>query len=240
MSDHFIPKHIAVVDHANLDPSELAFHVAAVEIQLRDHVAPLWDGWPPGVAFYGHAARIPPDQAAVLAYVLDDGNAESAGYHTEIAGLVYGLVDVGQSRLPSVTLSHEACEMYGNARLSRTVPGPKNRLYYVELCDPTQAQTYEIEVTLFGVTRKVPVSDFVLPGWYGIPNTHFGDVRTTYMGQQLAPFQVAPGGYQIAEDTDGEIIFLSGGESRMNRSAHSRTDRIRRGKVGPAESAGPR
>lgn len=232
MSATDTPLHIAVVDHAALDARDLAFQVEAVAIQLREHAAPLWDGKPPGVSFYGRADRLLPDQAAVLAYVKDDGNAESAGYHTEIGGLVYGLVDVSQSRVLSLTLSHEALEMYANARLRRTLPGPKNRLYFVELCDPTQRQSYEIEVTLFGETRQVSVSDFVLPGWFGRPNTYLGDVRTTYMDQKIAPFEIAPGGYQIAEDTDGEILYLSRGEARMNRSAHSRTDRIRRRKFG--------
>lgn len=224
---HLIPKHVAVVDHSSkISEVDIAFHVEALAIQMREHIAPLWDEEPPGIAFYGKADKIPPDQAAVLAYVDSDGNADSAGYHAEIAGLVYGLIDVGQSRIPERTASHEFGEMYANCRLTRKVMGPKNRLYYVEIMDPTQEQTYEIEVTLFGETRKIKVSDFVTPRWYGIKNTDPADPRMTYLGQPLRPFEAAPGGYQIAEEQDGEVVFLSAGAARMNRSSHSRTRKI--------------
>jgi hypothetical protein len=219
--------HIAVVNHSDrMDDRDVAFQVEAVRLQLLHHVAPLWDGEPPGVVFYGTAEGIPPQQAAVLGYVNDDGNAQSAGYHTDIGGLTYGLVDVGQSASPSATLSHESSEMYGNPKLDRKVPGPKGRMYYIELGDPTQEETYEIDVTLMGEHRRITVSDFVLPRWFDMPNTSPGDPRTTYLDQRLAPFEVAPGGYQIAEDTDGGVLFLSQGFCALRRSVHSRTQRI--------------
>lgn len=228
---HKIPKHICVVNHSSggskISDVDILFQAEAMAIQMREHIAPLWDEEPPGIAFYGKAEKIPPDQAAVLAYVDDDGNADSAGYHADIAGLVYGLIDVGQSRIPSRTASHEAGEMYANCRLSRKVLGPKDRLYYVEIMDPVQEDTYEIEVNVLGETRKVLVSDFVTPAWYGLPGK---DTRTTFLGNPLPPFQVAAGGYQIVEEQDGEVLFLSAGSARMNRSGHARTRRILNGK----------
>jgi len=223
---HKIPKHICVVNHSSspkISDIDIAFQVEAMAIQMREHIAPLWDEEPPGIAFYGKAEKIPPDQAAILAYVDDDGNADSAGYHADIAGLVYGLIDVGQSKIPSKIGSHEAGEMYANCRLSRKVSGPKDRLYYVEIMDPTQEDTYEIEVNILGEIRKVLVSDFVTPTWYGLPGR---DGRTTYLGNPLKPFEVAEGGYQIVEEQDGEVLFLSKGLARMNRSGHGRTRRI--------------
>ncbi len=219
--------HIAVVNHSKRSDYDIAFDVEAVAIQLREHVAPLWDEAPPGLTFYGSAEHVPADKAAVLGYVNDDGNADSAGYHTEAGGFVYGLIDVGQSREPSVTLSHEGPEMYGNAHLDRKVVGKDGRAYYVELCDPVQAQTYEIAVTLMGETRRVKLSDFVLPAWYGLPNRRPGDTRTTYLGQPLKAFEVAMGGYQIVENEDGGIVFVTaGGAPELRRSKHSRTSRI--------------
>lgn len=226
---HYIPPHIAVINHTPLMKDyDAAFHVEAVRIQLRDHIAPAWDGEAPHAMFYGTAEKLRASEAALLAYVTDDGNADSAGYHAEIAGLVYGLVDVQQSRKPSVTLSHEAGEMYGNARLGRLVDGPKNRLYYVELMDPTQRQTYSIDVTLFGIKRAVEVSDFVMPAWFGLKNSD-GSTKRTYMDQPVSEFEIAPGGYQIAQEADGEIVFLSTGEFAARRSKHSRTSRIIQG-----------
>lgn len=225
------PLHIAVVNnHSRHSDHDIAFEVAAAAIQLREHVAPLWDGEPPGLQFYGTAEHAPGDKAAVLGYVNDDGNADSAGYHTAAGRFVYGLIDVGQSRVPSVTLSHEACEMYGNPHLDRKIVGKSGRAYYVELNDPVQRQTYFIEVTLFGETRRVEMSDFVLPSWFGLPQPAAAGTRTTYLGQPLAPFEIAPGGYQIAEEPDGGIVFLASADptagASLRRSKHSRTMRI--------------
>lgn len=230
---HHIPKHIAVLNHTPLmDDKDAAFHVEAVRIQLRDHVAPAWDKEAPGMMFYGKAEKLKADEAALLSYVTDDGNADSAGYHAELAGLVYGLVDVQQSRRPSVTLSHEGNEMYGNARLNRVVRGPKDRLYYVELNDPVQRQTYKIKVTLFGESRDVEVSDFVFPAWFGMTNPD-GSSKRTYLDQPVQPFEIAPGGYQIAQEADGQILFLSkSGEFAARHSKHSRTSRILQGRDG--------
>ncbi len=221
------PTHVAVVNHSRRSDRDIAFEVEAVAVQLREHIAPLWDGEPPGLTFYGSAEHVPAGQAAVLGYVNDDGNADSAGYHADAAGLVYGLVDVGQSPDPSVSLSHEGAEMYGNQHLDRKVVGRDGRAYYVELADPVQAGTYEIEVELFGERRRVKVSDFVLPAWFGLPNKPGGGMRTTYLGQPLKPFQVDDGGYQIIENTDGGIVFVTaGGAPRLRASKHSRTSRI--------------
>jgi hypothetical protein len=226
------PHHIAVYNHSTLvNDDEIAWWVLAVDKQLREHCAPLWDGAPCGVAFYGNAHRLPADKTALLGIVDDDGNAESAGYHSQIGDRIFGLVDMSQAKNPSVVLSHEVLEMYANAHLTRKVSGPKGREYYIEICDPTQRDDYQIEAELFGKTRHIAVSDFVLPEWYGLPNVDKHDGRTTYLDRhELEQFEVAPGGYQIAEESDGEIVFLAKAEARMSRSSFSRTDRIRRRK----------
>jgi hypothetical protein len=197
---------------------------------MREHVAPIWGAPPPGVFFYGDVPHLPKDNPAFLGVVNDDGNADSAGYHSVLAGMIYGLVDMGQSRSPSRTLSHEALEMYGNPYLSRKIMGPRNRWYYAELNDPVQRRQYEIEVTLMGTARKVAVSDFVLPAWFDLPNADSSTART-YLGktgaeEDLDKFEVAPGGYQITEEADGEVLYLAQGAATMNRSQHGRTNRI--------------
>lgn len=231
------PLHIGVYNHSTLvKDDEVAWWVAAVSKQLREHTAPAWGYPPPGVAFYGHAERLPAEHAAILGIVDSDGNAESAGYHSMLGRRVYGLVDVSQSERPSVTLSHEALEMFGNAYLDQRVPGPKEGMtYLVELADPCQRDEYSIETELLGEVRKVPVSDFVMPKWFGLPSILPHDARTTFLdGYELDPFEVAPGGYQITEDVRGRMVLMSLGDTRINRSVHSRTDRFRRG-GGPAK-----
>lgn len=218
------PSHIAVLNEATpaVSDTDVAFWTAAVAQQLRDHVAPLWGIQPPGCSFYTDR----PIGAALLAFVTDDGNAESAGFHSKLVNLVYGLVDVGQSRVPSVTLSHEAIEMLVNPALDYKVPGPSGRQVYVEPCDPVQRETYHIEVELMGERRMVEVSDFALPPWFGLPPVEERDRRLTYLAHDLAPFETAEGGYYIAEEADGTIVFVARGAARMNRSSLSRTRRI--------------
>ena len=227
--DHYIPKHIAVQDHSSkMHDMDIAFQVEACRIQLKEHVAPAWDAAAPGMSWLGKSAKLKPDEAALLSYIDDDGNADSAGYHAKLGDVVYGLIDVGQSNDPGTTLSHEACEIYGNAKLDRVVWGPNDWRYYVELNDPCQRQTYTIKVTLFGMSRYVKVSDFVYPAWFGMKNPD-GSLQTTHMDQPLKEFQVAPGGYQIVLTKGGQTLFLNQGPFAMRRSKHSRTGRIMQG-----------
>ncbi len=223
-------EHIAVANHSKLaKDADLAFWVEAARLQMIQHFAPCWGLPAPGIAFYGSMNRLPADQAAIVGIADDDGNAESAGYHVNIGGLVYAIVDVAQSRFPSRTLTHEIQELAVNPALDRKVSGPKNRLYYVEVTDPVQDRHYEVVSEILGEKRSVVVSDFVLPAWFGLPNPAGIDLmRTTFLedGDDLEPFEVAPGGYQIVEEGDGEVLFLSSGQFRMNRSSHGRTRRI--------------
>ncbi len=188
-------------------------------------MAPLWNERVPGVSFHGPAPRIPPDVGAVIGYVDDDGNAESAGYHTDLGGFFYGVVDVGQSDDPGVTLSHEGVEMAINPRLSRKRQGPDGRGYYVEPNDPVQGFSYTIKVTLLGETRQVPVSDFTSPAFWGLPNP-LGVSRLSYLDRAQKPFTAEEGGYLLAESPDGAIAMRAAGEVRINRSSFSRTRRI--------------
>jgi hypothetical protein len=238
---HYIPLHIAVQDHSSkMNEMDVAFQVEACRLQLKEHIAPAWDAEPPGMSWLGKSAKLKPDEAALLSFVDSDGNADSAGYHAQLGTLVYGLVDVNQSGDPGVTLSHEAGEMYANARLERVIWGPNDWRYYVELMDPTQDQTYTIKVTLFGMTRYVKVSDFVYPAWFGLKNPN-GTTKTTHMNQPLKAFEVAPGGYQIVLAKNGQTLFLNQGPFGMRRSKHSRTGRIMQGVGGdpkPKRAAG--
>lgn len=225
--DHRIPTHISVVNHSTkVSDAQVAIWAEAWNVQVREHAAPLWDGMPCGVHFYGHAKHIPITDAAILGVVDDDGNSQTAGYHTVAGDLVYGLVDVSQSRNPSVTGSHEALEMYANAHLDRWVKGPDHD-YVVELSDPVQELSYDIEVSLMGQQHTVRVADFVLPRWFGLEPTDRNDLRVDYLGGDLDPFQIARGGYQIAREAGGgRIVYLSQGVFGAKVSRHSRTQRI--------------
>jgi len=219
------PDHLVVVNHSTLaDDKSVALWTEAVRLQLRD-AAEAWELPAPGCFFYGHRTDIPPDEGCVIGIVDDDGNADSAGYHTAIGKLAFGLVDMGQSNVPSRTLSHEALEMLGNVWLDRWMPGPKGRLYAAELADACQRDEYTIQVDLFGVTSQVRVSDFILPGWFDEASLGKYD----YLGLLHAPFTNRPGGYHIALDGD-EVLYVAHPEGMAQHGARikplSRTARL--------------
>jgi hypothetical protein len=199
------PLHLAVVNRSTIAPDiDVAFWTEAVRIQLRDAAA-AWGLEPPGMALYAPGMDVSHAEGMVISIVDDDGDDEAAGYHTPIGGVV----DMGQASSPSRTLSHEALEMLCNARLDRWLLGPGGREYAVELCDAVQRQGYGIEVEMFGETRHVEVSNFILPSWFN-GSWFAGNAPGPYdfLGRLQAPYELAPGGYAIARE-DGEIIFLA-------------------------------
>lgn len=216
--------HIAVVLHVQGDPAlerQVALWTEACRIQLREHVAPAWGDWaePPGVFYYGTAAALPADQAAVVGIFRDAGNADAAGYHLAVGDLVLGAVDLSRSQIPSRTLSHEVCEIYRNAYLDEWLPGPAiGREYAVELCDPVQRIDYTIRASLLGESADVVVGDFVGPGWFDLPGLKH---QTSWTGAARAPFHIAPGGYQIALEGD-RILYLPARDDAIALSSITR------------------
>jgi hypothetical protein len=178
------------------------------------------------VFFYGPSVKIPPDEAAVIGIVDDDGNAASAGYHAALGTLPFGLVDMSQSREPSCVLSHEVLELILNPYLDRKMPGPDGLLYLGEACDAVQALRYEVEVELFGVRRKEWVSDFLTPAWFATDGARPFNHLDTLVG----PFQIGPGGYALAEDAQGHMVMLTAPEGARLTAAKlnltSRTSRL--------------
>ena len=113
-------------------------------------------------------------------------------------------------------------------REAEYVIGPGGFIYFLELCDPVQLAYYYIEVTLLGQKMKVKVSDFCLPAWFGLRNgPNVRPTQTTWMDQNLKPFEVMEGGYQIAKKPDGETVFLRTAAYNRRASKYSRTNRIR-------------
>lgn len=203
------PAHIIVVNHSTLAKDEdIAYWAEGVRKHVQTELAPAWGIAPPGVFFYGSSANIPLDQdgAAFIGIVDDDGNAESAGYHTLVGDVVFGLVDMGQSSEPSRTLDHEVCEMVINPQLMRTAYSSKNDLqYFVEVSDPVEAQLVTVSASILGNSRDVLCSNFVTPAWFNL------DAGTKFdqLGNLTAPFQLSPGGYCVALDADGKAVQLS-------------------------------
>ena len=207
--------HIAVVLHVLDDPlltARVAFWTEACRIQMEKHVAVAWQGFapPPGVFFYGTAAAIPEDQAAVIGVFADAFNPEAAGYHSAVGELVIGAVDLSRSSNPSRTLSHECCEIFRNAYLDAWLPSPvPGRLYAAELCDPVQRNGYTIEADIMGEKMAVAVGDFITPAWFD-PQS---DGIRSWCGSVGKAFEIAPGGYQVALEGDNILYLPARGEA---------------------------
>jgi hypothetical protein len=227
MSNEYRPPiHVALVRHGSLIGNrDVAFIAEAVRLQLIDAAA-AWGLEPPGCAVYdvgdvpGGSGRI-----AQIHLVPTDGDPEALGSHTKIGDSIVGDVDLSQSGSDvSTVVSHEALEIFGNADLDRWVPGPGGLEYAVELCDPVEAQSYEQGATVMDETRGIMVSDFIYPAWLGLQNagagrlwsttdTHFLEHMATL--DPLPPFTIAPGGYAIAADSDGNIRYLAAAGGAM-------------------------
>lgn len=126
---------------------------------------------------------------------------DAIGYHDRNnSGLPYGFVfteiaqEVGEPW--SVTLSHEALELIGDAEVNVLAAGPNPNdpgqavYFWYEMCDAVQAESYDID--------GVAVSNFVLPLYFTV-DTEEGS-RNDFLGRRhngnlLQSFGVNPGGY---------------------------------------------
>src|SRR5262249_50851738 len=96
----------------------------------------------------------------------------------------------------SVTLSHEALELIGDAEVNVLAAGPNPHdanqavYFWYEMCDAVQAESYEID--------GVAVSNFLLPLYFtpdAEPNSRNDFLGARHNGKTLQSFGVNPGGY---------------------------------------------
>jgi hypothetical protein len=218
---------IAVLNASKLDDGDVAFAVEACDIQLREHVCPVWLGleYTP-VRFYASPKDLPVVgdicRLMVLSDTLDVPGA--LGYHT-MDPLVRGVVLAGAGF--EATLSHECIEELGDPTADAWVPMPDGRRVALELCDPVEGDSYELAATLLGATRTVLVSSFVYPAWFGT-----GAGKLDHMDRAPAPFTLAGGGYMIVLDGDGQVhdVWAASAPARRARKVLNSTSRsYRRG-----------
>lgn len=166
----------------------------AIQTQIRYDVAQAW-----GI---GNSAavkvkdKLTPGHWPV--YILDDSDVDGAlGYHETDTnnpvlpvGKVFVKTDEKYGLLPSVTLSHEIVEIFGDPMAQYTFQATATQFWAVELCDPVEADAlgYELE--------GVQLSDFVTPAWfYGGPGPY------SYKKNVDKPRKLTHGGYQAYYDT---------------------------------------
>lgn len=194
---------IALQNHSKRITDEQAYAIAsACDLQLRLHVAPAWGRIPPSVGF-APAKGQPPEASRVILLVDDPDVPNVLGYHdVDANGHPYGRVfvaptlDNGGSILTSsnsisVTTSHEACELFGDASANYWADAPDGKSYALELGDACEGDSYPIPVH----GTLVSVSNFLLPAWFEkVPEE---GRRFDYLGKLTAPFTMDAGGYMI-------------------------------------------
>lgn len=211
---------ISVINRSRkISDEEVQTVIRAINRQIAEDFEPYWSfgatlrlEGSTGPANTRHLSDLRGD--AIL-YLYDKANVPDAlGYHyTNWRGIPYGFVFTDLARKLgepwSVTLSHEALELLGDAQANLLVQGPhpehpkREVFHWFEMCDAVQSEIYEIE--------GVAVCNFVLPTYFtvsdepGTRNDFLG--RVDSKGNALPSFGVKPGGYvgffdPVTKDTE--------------------------------------
>ncbi len=203
-----------------IDDATFSAAVAAIGLQARRDFQPEWGAGAnlkaTRITLNDGAANIDAASDAVI-YVGDASDDPTLGmdgvfgYHAQNNGqlpyaFIYLDVCAKYGETWSCTLSHEVLEMLADPTLviKATGPAPPDAAlpgtgapvqtvsYDLEVCDPTQSDTYVVD--------KVTVSNFVTKAWFGLPG---GSTSTNFLNLPLSPFGVRPKGYFQYEDATG-------------------------------------
>lgn len=162
--------------------------------------------------------------------ILDNSDQAGAlGYHDLTAadqpiGKVFAKSDKDNFEDWRVTASHELCEMLvdpGINLLKFTTYNGQSATTIEEVCDPVEGNSYLID--------GIPVSDFVLPNYYGTN----GGSKYDHLGILTAPMSLAPGGYLSFRDTAGNWSQVFGQHVTTHKAIPYPGSRRERLRVGP-------
>jgi hypothetical protein len=154
---------VALINQTNggaVPAATLQQYAAALQQQVDNHLAPAWNVRA-DISVLAAGDVIPQDTMALN--IVESLNGP-AGVHTNFQGQPSAeAVNGGQL---SITLSHELLEMLVDPSGTRVIQaadldpysGGQQVNYLVEVCDPCDVYSYDID--------GVPVSDFVLPSFY--------------------------------------------------------------------------
>jgi hypothetical protein len=200
-----LPTQVALVPFEDEDADfhkQLLLVASALQTQVVRDFGPIW-GVSGVVAPFMTLEEVPPQYFPIVIFgrPLPQGHH---GFHLAIDGRPFGLIHKDDGW--SLTASHELLELLGDPSGSRTVPGPSLKDaydealgegtdqvggaqgtvdYLVEVCDPCEESTYEID--------GVVVSDFVTPSYYD-PFDARGR-SYSFTGEVTRPRQLLDGGY---------------------------------------------
>jgi hypothetical protein len=186
---------------------ELQAVIRAINRQIQEDYRPYWS-LDADLRLEGRSGPQPDRQTTselrgdAVIYLWDKVDVPGAlGYHDKNnRGIPFGFVftdladQLGEKW--SVTLSHEALELLGDPFVNLLAAGPhpaepeRDVLYWYEMCDAVQAETYEID--------GIAVSNFLLPMYFTVEAEAEGRndfLGTLHDGNPLGSFGINPGGY---------------------------------------------
>jgi hypothetical protein len=186
--------HVAIVpDSPSVTLAQVSSVAAAIQKQVTRDFGPLWN-INATVDSFENLEAVPVDYWPVI--IRDDiQQPGAAGFHTDDHGQPFSLVQADPGW--ELTASHETLEMLADPFGNRTLAGPPptgspepvNSLsrvtYLVEVCDPCETQSYEV--------NGIQLSDFITSHYYD-PNGATG-VQYSFRGAIKAPHTVLEGGY---------------------------------------------
>ncbi len=173
---------ILVVNNSQLlTVADIAPAIAAINQQIVRDFTPAW-----GVAGLVHFGDTP---AGAWQFSLQDtiDQKNDLGYHVDENGIVSAIIDVGACKAYNddwrTCLGHEVLEALADPLCTRMAP---NGIDLVEVCDPVELDSYTID--------SVPVTNFVLPSYFGFNNSAPYD----HLGRLGGPAPLLlPGGYSM-------------------------------------------
>lgn len=231
---------ISIVNHSTISDSDVHSVIRAINRQIAEDFEPYWH-FGGQLKLEGKSEKTPGTTSLVdlrgeaILYLWDGADIEDAlGYHDANArGIPYGFVftelskELGEAW--SVTLSHEALELIGDAQVNTYARGPhpadrrQQVFHWWEMCDAVQAESYEID--------GVPVSNFVLPLYFS-RNEEPGSRNDFLNRSGVRSFGVAPGGYIgfYNPKTQKDETYSAPGDAtaRRRQSVKSRAGAVRR------------
>ncbi len=209
---------IAILNRSRLSPADAAFHAEALRIQMQGHFAPAYQLQPWNVVLY---SDIPTgaDDVYPIGIVDAIGVEGILGDHSDPLGTPVGeALDPGGN--DATTPSHETCELRGDPTCEEWRPWPTGGDVAYEACDAVEGDRYAIPVTLFSETRRVLVSNFVLPSWYQADAPPPYD----YMGMLDKPCTMSRGGYLVLRSNDGKTSQIFGATGPTAHHARNLAD----------------
>jgi hypothetical protein len=140
--------------------ADLVHYAAALQHQVDNHLAPVW-GVRADISVLDAGDAIPPGTWPIKVV---DSLPGQGGVHLDDDGHPYAEAVNGDKL--SIAISHELLEMLVDPQGNRFTPaidcdpysGGQQVFYLVEVCDPCEVTSYEID--------GVPVSDFIRPAFY--------------------------------------------------------------------------